>query len=32
MSKNLYKIEKCINAKIAFMDKWEMRKKLLYIS
>ena len=23
MSKNLYKIEKCINAKICFMDKWE---------
>ena len=23
MSKNLYKIEKCINAKIYFMDKWE---------
>ena len=23
MSKNLYKIEKCINAKKAFMDKWE---------
>ena len=26
MSKNLYKIEKCINAKKAFMDKWEMGK------
>ena len=23
MSKNLYKIEKCINAKKTFMDKWE---------
>ena len=23
MSKNLYKIEKCINAKMHFMDKWE---------
>ena len=26
MSKNLYKIEKCINAKKAFMDKWESGK------
>ena len=23
MSKNLYKIEKCINAKMAFADRWE---------